>query len=193
MRKSIVLGSIAALGLTTSVFPADNGFSYSYLEAGFVKTDLDDDVLGVDVDGDGFGIKGSIAFTDMLHGYVDYANQDYDFDVSIDSWELGIGLNHSLNANVDLIGRLGYTKFDADVVDDDGFALQAGVRARPMDRVEVEGLLHYVDLDDAGDGTSAIINGRYFFHPQFAVGAGVEFGDDATIWNIGVRWNFNPK
>ena len=40
MRKSIVLGSIAALGLAGSAF-ADEGFSYSYLEADYVNSNFD--------------------------------------------------------------------------------------------------------------------------------------------------------
>jgi len=76
---------------------------------------------------------------------VDYANQDYDFGVSIDTWEVGIGASYSLNPQADLIGRLGYAKFDAGVLDEDGLALQAGVRGRLADRFEVEGLVHYGD------------------------------------------------
>jgi hypothetical protein len=191
MRKSIVLGSLAALGLTGQAIAAD-GFSYSYLEAAYVSTDLDGDVVGTNVDGDGFALKGSIAFSDMIHGYVDYSRQDFDF-VDIDSWEVGVGFNHALSSNLDLIGRAGYAKFDAEVVDDDGFALQAGVRGRPADGFEIEGLIHYVDLSDSGDGTSAIVNGRYFFTDTFAAGAGVEFGNDATTWNVGLRYTFNNK
>lgn len=197
MHKSIVLGSIAALGLAGQAF-AQDGFSYSYLEAAWVNTDLDDDAIGgLDVDGDGFGLKGSIGFTDMIHGYVDYTNQDFDFDVGIDQWEVGVGLNHALNANVDLIGRLGYAKVEADTpvgdFDDDGFGIQAGVRGRPAAGFELEGLVHYVDLSDSGDDTTVIANGRYFFSPAFSGGVGAEFGSDATIWNIALRYTFNAK
>jgi hypothetical protein len=191
MRNSIVLGSIAALGLAGQAL-AQDGFSYSYVEAAFVNTDIDAELLGDDIDGDGFGLKGSLAFSDLIHGYVDYTTQDFDV-VDIDRWEVGIGLNHALNANVDLIGRLGYSKFDAEVIDDDGFAIQAGVRGRPADRFELEGLVHYVDLSDFGDDTTLIVNGRYFFTDVFSAGLGAEFGDDATTWSIAGRYTFNTK
>lgn len=199
MRKSIVLASMAALGLGSQAFAEDN-FSYSFLEADYVNTNLDSGGLGgIDDNATGFGLKGSIAFTDMLHGYVDYSKHDFDFDFggglsgsfNLEIWEVGVGLNHAINPKIDLIGRAGYTKWDADVVDDDGFALQAGVRGRPAPNFEVEGLVHYVDMSDFGNATSGVVNGRYFFMPQFAVGAGVEFSDDATTWNVGFRWNFN--
>ena len=192
MRKGIVLGSVVVLGLASQAYAAD-GFSYSFIEAGYISTDLDDDTLGFDVDGDGFALKGSVGFTDLLHGYVDYTNQDYDFGVSIDTWEVGIGASHSLNPNADLVGRLGYAKFDAGVLNENGFALQAGVRGRVADRFEVEGLVHYVDYGDEIDGTSFIANGRYFFTDEFAAGIGAELGNDATIWNVSLRYNFNNE
>src|SRR5918995_2684078 len=192
MRKGIVLGSIAVLGLASQAYAAD-GFSYSFIEAGYISTDLDDETLGFDVDGDGFALRGSVGFTDLLHGYVDYTNQDYDFGVSIDTWEVGIGASHSLNPNADLVGRLGYAKFDAGVLDENGFALQAGVRGRVTDRFEVEGLVHYVDYGDEIDGTSFIANGRYFFTDEFAAGIGAELGNDATIWNVSLRHNLNNE
>jgi hypothetical protein len=191
MHKRIVLGSIAALGLTGQAL-AQEGFSYSYVEAAWVQTDFDDELFDGEIDGDGFGLSGSVAFNDMIHGYVDYRTQDFDV-VDIDSWEVGVGLSHSLSSNLDLIGRLGYTKFDAEVFDDDGFALQAGVRGRPADRIELEGLLHYVSLDEVGDGTAAVVNGRYFFNEAFSAGAGAEFDDDETTWNIALRYTFNQK
>jgi hypothetical protein len=49
--------------------------------------------------------------SDLLHGY---ANQDYNFGVS------GTGASWSLNPQADLIGRFGYAKFDAGVLDEDG-------------------------------------------------------------------------
>jgi len=188
MLKNIALGSIAALSLVGQAF-ADDGFSYSYLEANYLNTSLDD----ADVDGDGFGVNGSIAFNPMFHGYVEYSNLDFD-GTSINGWEVGGGINHALNPTIDLIGRLAYVKADVEGPgDDDGFAVQAGVRARPAPNFELEGLLHYVDLSDSGDNTALRANARYFFMPQFAVGAGVEFDDDATTWNVGFRWNFNSK
>jgi hypothetical protein len=188
MRKSIVLGSIAALGLAGQAL-AEESFSYSFLEADYITADID----GLDDNADGFGISGSIGFTPMFHGFLDYANLDYD-GTDVSTWEIGGGINHTLTPIVDLVGRLGYAKFDVDGGgDDDGFALQAGVRTRPATSFELEGLLHYVDLSDTGDNTSLRVNARYFFAPEFAVGAGLEYDSDATVWNVGVRWNFNNK
>jgi len=187
MYKSIVLGSIAAAAFGSQAYAADEAFSYNYLEANYQHTDL----AHTDINGNGFGVNGSLAFTPLLHGYLEYSNQGFR-GVTVEGWEVGLGLNHALTPMIDAIGRAAYFRSDVEGPgDDDGFALQAGLRARPMDRVEVEGLVHYVDLNDAGDNTSFRLNGRYFFQPQFAVGAGVEYDNDATVWNVNFRWNFN--
>ena len=51
-----------ALGvaLMLAVSPAfAGGLSYNYIELGYQKAELDDDLVGLSVDGDGFGIRGS--------------------------------------------------------------------------------------------------------------------------------------
>lgn len=189
MHKSIVLGSIAALSFAGQALAADESFSYSYLEANYVSANVDN----VSRNPDGFGVNGSIAFTPMIHGYLEYTNLNFD-GITLEGWEVGAGLNHTLNPMIDLIGRVAYVKADVEGPgDDDGFALQAGVRGRPAANFELEGLVHYVDLSDAGSNTSLRVDGRYFFLPQFAVGAGVEYDNDQTVWNVGVRWNFNTN
>ena len=185
MRKFLMLGAVAALSVAGQAM-AQDAISYSYLEANYVTADID----GVSGNPDGFGINGSIGFTPMLHGFVDYTNLDYN-GITVQGWEVGLGLNHSLTSMLDLVGRAAYLKADIEGPgSDDGLALQGGVRAHFTNNFEVDGLVHYTDLDDGGDNTSLRVNGRYFFMPQFAVGAGVEYDSDATLWNVGFRYTF---
>lgn len=191
MRKTFLTGCVAALGLGLAQSAlAQNGAGYTYLEADFVATELDGNVFGGDIDGDGLGLQGAFAITPRLHAYGEYSRQEFDFGIDLDTFELGIGVNHPIASNVDLIGRVGFASMDAEVVDDTGFALQAGVRGLVAGNVQLEGLVHHVDLDDFGDSTSIRLNGRYFFTPNLAVGAGVELEDDSTIWMAGVRYSF---
>lgn len=192
MKKAVLLGTLVTLGGMAPAF-AGNGFSYTYLEANYVNTEIDEDVFGADVDGDGFGLQAAVEFTPIVHAYAEYTNQDFDFDVSLDTLELGLGINWALSDKVDLIGRVGYANADADVVDEDGFALQAGFRGRIGERFELEGLAHYVDLGDIDDNVSFRVTGRYSFTESFAVSAGAEIDSDATIWLIGARYSFPAK
>src|SRR5262245_42788962 len=117
MHKALVLGAVAvALGAAANV-KADDSFSYSWLEANYVSADLD----GVSSNPDGFGLSGSLAFSPMVHGYVDYTNLST-HGITVEGWEIGLGLNHSLTSNVDLVGRAGYLKAEIeDFYDDSGF------------------------------------------------------------------------
>lgn len=191
MHKAIALGVVAALGLGTQAFAANmgegNGLSYDYLEANYDTADYDG-LSGSNPDG--FGLKGSIGFTPMVHGYVDY-DRLTTHGFTIQGVEIGAGLNHSLTSNLDLIGRLGYARAKVEGFgSDDGFGAQAGIRARFATDFEAEALVHYTDFDDAGDNTSLKLAGRWFFTPQFALGAGVELDNDVKLWNVGFRWNF---
>jgi hypothetical protein len=190
MRKRFVLGSIVALGLCGPAIAAD-GFSYSFVDAEFVKSEIDD----IDVEGDGFGIVGSYEFTENLHGFVEYADQDFDFDVSAQTLQVGAGVNWPLNPNLDVIGTLSYVQAEVDVptfgsVDDDGFGLGVGLRGRVLERLELTGGIDYVDLKDSGDDTAFGVGARYFFTDMFAVGADANFNDDGTTWMLGARLNF---
>jgi hypothetical protein len=191
MIKAPILGACAALALVSNAFAAEgttgeSGMSYSYLEAGYLSADID----GVGKNPDGFGIAGSYGFTPMVHGYTEYSRISIS-GFKLQTYEVGLGLSHSLNSSLDLIGRAGYIKGKVeDLGDDDGFSLAAGLRGRPVDNLEVEGFIHYADLDTVGDNTSFELGARYFFVPQFAFGAAVDIDDDVKLWKVGFRWNF---
>jgi hypothetical protein len=193
MRKFLWIGTIAAVGLTGQAL-AQDAISYSYLEADYLSTDFDRDAtFGVKVDGDGFGLQGAVAFGPMLHGYVEYTNQDFDFDLSIETVEVGIGGSWSVAENASIFGRAAYASGDVDFFDDDGYALQAGVRALVSPALELEGLIHYTDIGDFGDNTTFRASGRYWFNPSIALTAGVELDSDVKIWMVGARYSFAGK
>lgn len=184
MHRSLWIGALALVGLSGQAL-AQEAISYSYLEADYLSTDYDD----LDVDGDGFGVQGAIAFTPMLHGYVEYTNQDFDFDIGYETVEIGVGANWSVAPSVSVVGRLGYANAELESFDDDGFALQGGVRAFVGTGFELEGLIHYVDFGD-GDNTSFRALGRYWFTPNFSAGVGAEIDSDVKTWLVGARYSF---
>jgi hypothetical protein len=190
MHKAFAFGALAALALSGQAFAADDGgtgISYNYLEASYIKADID----GISNNPDGFGLNASVAFTPMFHGYVDYTNIDTS-GITVQNVEIGLGLNHSISPMVDLVGRLGFERAKVESLGhDSGFGAQAGILARPAAGFEVDALLHYVDFGGRdGDNTSVKLAGRYFFAPQFSVGLGAELDDDVKLWSAGFRWTF---
>lgn len=194
-RKSVP--TACAIGFATMLGLAGAGnavaeLSYTYVEGGYFDVDIDDS----NADGDGFGIAGSVAITDMFHLFGDYATADLDGpgggDVDFDTWQVGGGLNLAMAENLDFVGRLSYLSAEVDFpgfgsADDDGFGLYGGLRGRLTAPVELEGGIAYADLDDAGDDTSLVLGGRYYFNESLALGLSADIGDDVTVWGINLR------
>ena len=183
--KQQLLGALALASLLPLGVQAQE-FSYTYAQIDYLDAEFDEP----DVEGDGFGLSGSLAVADLVHVYAMY--QDLDFDRGIDAtlFEVGAGLNYALMQNVDLVGRLGYFDVEVGSADDSGLTLRGTLRGRIGTSVELEGGVRYVDLDDSGDDTSLVGEGRWFFMPQLALGLGIDAGDDLTVLNVGLRGNF---
>ena len=192
----VVLGSLL---LAATPLAAQADLSYSYVDLNWVNLEADSDALGIDEDADGFGLSGSVGFGESFFGFVDYRTVEGDVfgtDFDIDQASVGIGGHYGISDNADLVGRVGYTQFDASVSgfgseDIDGFLLSVGARGQLGDSFELEGHIVYTDLgDDGGDDTSFVVAGRYYFTERFAVGAGLETGDDFEFWHAGIRFTF---
>ena len=179
------------LGLICLPFvAAAEGFDYTYLEGGYVSTELD---LGpIDVDGDGLGVRGAYAFADEWYAFAGLADQEFDFDVDGTQLQFGVGWHNSLSDTVDMLAEASYVSVDLDSAfasaDEDGFGLGVGVRAHAWENVELEAGIAYVDLDDSD--TSVNLDGRYYLTEMVAVGLGLSFSDDATGWTLGFRAEF---
>ena len=162
--------------------------SYSFVDAGYSEMNLDGGPTG-----DGFAARGSVGFAENFFVFADYLNQDFG-PVDVDIYSVGLGGHLEIAESVDLVGKAGYLEADASgggfSVDDDGYLVSAGVRARPASQFELEGNVIYRDFGGNADDTAVAVGARYFFTDMFAVGAEYEFSDDADTWFAGVRLSF---
>jgi hypothetical protein len=163
---------------------------YTYIEGGYHYLDLDD----IDVDGDGWGIGGSVALTDRVHLLAGYSSLGLDFGIDVTSLDVGVGANLPLDTSLHLVGEAGYTRTEIDTrfgdFDDDGFFGRAGLRWMVTEQVELNGWVTYVNLDDSGSDTGFSVGGLFHFTPELALGASVDLGDDATGYSVGLRYYF---
>jgi hypothetical protein len=184
------LSLLAALMATLPIASQAGTMDYTYAELGYVDTENDE----FDIDGDGFALRGSVAFHENFFAFASYQDLSFDNDVDGTGFEVGIGGRWPLNEKIDLVGRAGIVKAEIEVgrndFDDDGFLVGARLRSALAPKFEVEGGFDYVDLDEAGDDTSVVLEGRYFFLDQLAGGVSVQFGDDVTTIGVNARWTF---
>lgn len=183
----IVLGSLM-LAATPLAAMADD-MSYSYVDAAYVETDIDNAPTA-----DGFALRGSVGFAESWFAFFDYGAQSVQ-GIDIDSYDVGIGNHYGINDRLDLVGRIGYMKVELDAggglnADDDGYLVDVGLRGRVTDGVELEGGVHYTDFSDGGDNTGLYFGGRFHFNKTWAVGAEYQSGDDADSILAYVRASF---
>ncbi|MEX0734012.1 MAG: porin [Steroidobacteraceae bacterium] len=186
----IVNAMVASLLLAAVPLAAQaEGMSYSYIDLGYVETDIDNGPTA-----DGFGVRGSVGFAENFFVFGEYSNQDVQ-GVDLDQFAVGLGGHLGLTEKLDLVGRVGY--IDAEVsaggfsVSVDGYLVSAGLRGQVAEDFELEGHVIHRDLGDAGgDDTAFSIGGRYFFTDQFALGLEYETSNDANTIFVGGRFSF---
>ncbi|HKX59953.1 MAG TPA: outer membrane beta-barrel protein [Steroidobacteraceae bacterium] len=163
--------------------------SYSYIDLAYVDTDID----GVGPSLDGFGLRGSIGFAENWFAFGEFAAQSVS-GVDLDTYTVGLGGHYGVADNLDLFGRLGWTKVEISSgpidIDDDGYLIDAGLRGRVGDAVELEGGVRYTDFSDGGDATGLFVGGRFHFNETWALGAEYQDGDDASTILAYVRASF---
>lgn len=189
MLRSMLVISMVAL---TAPALAD-GPDYNFIEGSYERIDLDG--AGVNVDGDGFGIAGSVDVGEAWYLFASYNATDLDFSIDLDEFAIGGGYHTPLNENVDLFAKLAFVRADASAfgfsADDDGLGVSVGFRGITNDRFELEGALNYVDLGAPGDDFSVSGAAWYSFTPNVAAGFKAAFGDDVTRYGIGIRLYFD--
>lgn len=169
--------------------------SYNYVQGSFQKVDLDDGGLGLDVDGDGFGIGGSFEVADNWHIVGGYSTIDFGFGVDLNQLSIGGGYHTDISTTTSLFADLSLVRAEVDAgpfgsQDESGFGLRVGIRSNLTDKVEAEGNIAYVDLGNGGDGTSVGGALWYGFTESFSAGilAGAE--EDVFSYGIGARLYF---
>jgi len=191
MRKGISIVGLATLPL--AALGQERGFDYTYVEASYLSSEVEAGPF--DADGDGLGLRGSFAMSDLLHLFAEYSTQDHDFGIDTSALSVGVGLHKPLQSKLDFFGELGWVSAEVDTpvgdVDDDGIGLSAGLRFRASDSVELEGAINHVNLDDSD--TSLSLRGRYYFNRSFALTGGLLLNDDDTGWHVGVRAEFGGR
>ena len=195
MRKTLLSLAVASLSCLPVASQAAE-ISYSFVEAAYVNTDVDD----FDETLDGFALGGSFEVVENVFLYASYSDQSTDLfgaDVDVTGYSIGGGYALPLSDTLDVVGTIGYvsSEFEASYegesgsFDDDGYELGIALKALPMEQLELSGGITYVDLSDSGDDTALGIGARWYFVPQFAVGALASFTDDSNSYGLSVRWD----
>ena len=183
----VMLGSLMLAVAPFAAMAED--MSYSYVDLAYVDQDID----GVGPSADGFGLRGSIGFSENWLAFAEYTSTSVQ-GVDIEQIAVGFGGHYGLTDQLDLVGRVGYFEINLDAgplnADDDGYLLDLGLRGQVTEGVEVEGGVRYTDLSEGGDDTALWVGGRFHFNKTWAVGAEYQSGDDLSNLLAYVRASF---
>lgn len=185
----------AAAAMTLPLVAGAADFSYRNVDLTLVPS-AEIDVGDRDLDGDGFQLRGSLPVHENFFVLAEYLNLDFDSGVDASRWMVGAGGHWPISNTLDVIARAGIVNYEVEAGafddDDNGFFFGGRLRANIAPRIELEGGFEHVnvDLDDLGDETYVIAEGRYNFTSQLSAGVLVNVGGDATLLGVQGRYSF---
>lgn len=184
--------SMLLAGLLLVPVAAHAEFSYTYLEAGYERVEVD----GISDNADGIGVRGRVAVADNIHLLGGFHSVEFD-NVDFDTWDAGIGYNQAVGPNVDFVGSLSYVHADLSFnnqpfgrvkIDGDGYRADVGLRGAIAPAFELNGGLRHTDVDQ-GDETTVYVTGL-FGSGHIRLLAEIEAGDDGEAYLLGGRFDF---
>jgi len=186
----IALALAAALPLSAQA----GELNYNYVQLDYTRASLD----GVDADPDGFTLKGSAALGEKFYLFGSYlrgSDSIEGLDLDYDQTQVGFGYRHAVSERTDMIAELSYVKAEIDVEDEfnasgDGYRASFGVRGLMSDSMEGYAKANWTDAEDADGAFSGTVGALFKINQTWGINAEAEFGDDATIWGLGVRASF---
>ena len=184
--------SFGALMLSSAVALAE-GPSYSYIQASYQEIDVD---LGgnIDADGDGYGVAGSVAINESWFVFAGYSSFDLESVVDLDQLQAGVGWHSPISDRTDWFVTGSYIDYEASArgfgsVSEDGIGIGIGIRSMINPNFELYGQATY---EDVGDGDTTLEAGLWYtVTGNFALGAGLDVGDDITAYGVGFRLYFD--
>ncbi len=181
---------VASSLLIPSIGLAD--FVYTGVQVNYVDVEFSSGFANLD--GDGYSFEGSYELNERFFLRGQWEEQSFDFGIDGTAIELGGGFHHTFGPTLDLVATASYVEAEVEVpgfrVDDDGFALSGGIRARLADSFEVDAMLNWVDMGNGGSDTGIELRGRYYFSDRFAIGLETDLDDDFDTLSIGFRAEF---
>ena len=188
MKRTLTALALA-LALPFSAQAAD--LSYSYIEGGWQKFDIDRGS-----DSDGWVVNGSAALGENFHIYGGYGQNELDIlNVDAEVWRLGVGWNTGISDNSDLVVRANYVEAKTDIpgfrsVKADGYEAEVGVRTAFGQKFETYAAAGYVDVERGSGDFYGKLGGQYKFTPTFGLVAQATLADGGNEYFVGPRLSF---
>jgi len=198
MKRSLFALALAA-ALPFSAHAAQTTTpNYSYVEGAYSNAAINSDDY-LDLDSDGFTVKGSMAFGQHFYGFADYSHYDFDPALKASPASLGAGFHTAIDDGVDFIAELSYVGMNTEILGDDyhndAYRGAMGVRSVVAKHVEIEGKVTYTDVQDFDSVVGASLGAQYRINDTWGITAAYHYKAfnllaDFDTWQVGVRASF---
>lgn len=189
--KKYLLTAVLAAALFASQAGAD-GIDYSFVELGYLETELEGS--NFDVDGDGYELNVSVDASDTVAVVFGYQDIDFDLDVEASLTSLGIAYHKPYSNAGDMIFGLAYLESEVEPpvgssIDESGNEISLEIRGRTSAQTEVHFGIVRREIDDES-------NSGYLFrivtgNPQgFQLVIDYEDLDETSGLMLGLRSSF---
>lgn len=200
LAVALVLPIALPLALAAVPFAAearDSLGSYTYLEGGFSRVNVDNDTFE-DLDIDGGYLRTSVALGEsslyLLGGAALGTNDDNGAEIDGREVHLGLGYHYTFADNVDLTVETVFTRqeLNTDFADDtlNNTRLGVGVRGAFSNNFEGWVKANYVDGGAYDGDFVGTLGAQYVIDQTWGVVAEYDAGADISRFNIGVRASF---
>jgi Ax21 family sulfation-dependent quorum factor len=191
MKRSLIALALAAV-LPLSAQAGE--LSYNFVQLDYTRASID----GVDADPDGFTLKGSAALGERFYLFGSYlkGNDSIDgLDFDYDQTQVGFGFRHGISDKADFLAEISYLNSDLELEDEfdasaDGYRASVGIRGLMAPKFEGYAKANWTDGGDVDGAFSGTLGALFKINQTWGINAEAEFGEDATVWGLGVRASF---
>jgi Ax21 family sulfation-dependent quorum factor len=181
--------------------------SYSYAELGYTRFNTDPSI-------DGYTFNGSFALGERFHVFGGFSDLDArrrlrEEDGFVDTvrprvglWNVGVGYQHELGQNMDLVARAAYQRVRLSRIgalggSDDSWSAEVGVRSAFTPQFEGYAFAGWqgvgfdgLDLDEWSGDFYGRVGGLWHFTPQWGLNLDLKFAGGDRLWFVGPRFSF---
>mgnify|MGYP000114215377 FL=1 len=197
-----IIKPILLASLLTPGFCLAEASNFNYVEIDYLQQKID--ILGGDVDFNGFELSGSYEVNDEVFVSARYADVSLDEDVpglkaDVDGYALGVGYIFGSNSTATVFGELSYVDQSAKAsdgltgtsakADADGISAGFGVRMNTSERTELNFGLSYVDFDEGG-ASLGYVEFVFEFVEDFSGTLNFASSEGDTSAGFGVRYSY---
>lgn len=200
MKKTLIALALAAAAFSASASASE--ISYNYVQ---VEYNMFGELSFANEKVDGFGLRGSFELGENWYiagAYIDTGATVFGTDFDVTNTQLGAGWHTAIGGGkTDYFVEALYTNIDIEVfggggADEDGYAVNTGVRWSFTDKFEGIAAAGYEDYGQGLDGFTAKIGGQFKFTDAFGIVAEYKYSDvfsdgfDNGSYLVGARYSF---